>query len=227
VRAAPFGWIVACDGRPMARARAIDEIAPILKAEIVQEVLARVDYRLAVHAAALASGGRGLLLPGTSGRGKTTLAAALMAAGFSYLGDDTVLLDGEALHVRPIPLALATKSGAWPLLSGRYASLATQPIDHRPDGKRVRYLRPRAVVTRPIPVAWIVFPDWHDSDADLAPMPRIAALHQFLSGCYAPRRRLRTEDIASLIAWIGRVDCYRLASGDLDGAVRRLTRLCR
>ena len=46
----------------------------------------------AVHAAAIARGDRVLLLPGSSGAGKTTLCAALLAHGYDFLGDNYVLL---------------------------------------------------------------------------------------------------------------------------------------
>lgn len=46
-----------------------------------------------VHAAVVAHEGRGLLVPGIGGSGKSTIAVACALAGFSYIGDDTVALD--------------------------------------------------------------------------------------------------------------------------------------
>lgn len=43
-----------------------------------------------VHAALVARGGRGVLIPGNSGAGKTTCALACLRAGCTYLGDDWV-----------------------------------------------------------------------------------------------------------------------------------------
>jgi hypothetical protein len=49
--------------------------------------------RYALHASAVAIGGHGVLLAGASGSGKTTVACALIRAGWDYLSDDAILLD--------------------------------------------------------------------------------------------------------------------------------------
>jgi hypothetical protein len=46
-----------------------------------------------IHAALVAKGGRGILLPGRGGAGKTTSALACLLAGLEYLGDDYVGLE--------------------------------------------------------------------------------------------------------------------------------------
>jgi len=46
-----------------------------------------------VHAGAVALGGRGVLLVGTGGRGKSTTALACAQAGFSFLGDDLCVVE--------------------------------------------------------------------------------------------------------------------------------------
>jgi hypothetical protein len=45
-----------------------------------------------LHAAGLTRNGRGLLIAGTSGTGKSTLTLALMRAGFGFMGDDMVFI---------------------------------------------------------------------------------------------------------------------------------------
>lgn len=55
------------------------------------ELLKRAGLYM-VHAAGLAHEGRGLLVAGASGAGKTTLCLALLRAGFGFLADDTVFL---------------------------------------------------------------------------------------------------------------------------------------
>ena len=53
-----------------------------------------------IHAAGLALHGQGVILAGTSGVGKSTLAIALLRAGFQYLGDDTLFLAPAAGGLR-------------------------------------------------------------------------------------------------------------------------------
>jgi hypothetical protein len=63
--------------------------------------------RIFVHAAVVAIDGRAIVLPGRSLAGKTTLCAALLAAGAEYLSDEYAALDRDGLvHPYPRPLAL-------------------------------------------------------------------------------------------------------------------------
>ncbi|MGH6800936.1 MAG: hypothetical protein ACRECZ_05915 [Methylocella sp.] len=55
------------------------------------------------HAAAASRGGHGVLLPGVSGTGKSTLAAFLTGHGFAYLWDDTIAMSRADWALRPLP----------------------------------------------------------------------------------------------------------------------------
>ena len=48
--------------------------------------------RFPLHAAGLSLGGRGVLVPGTSGAESSTVTVSLVRAGFGFLSDDTVFL---------------------------------------------------------------------------------------------------------------------------------------
>lgn len=63
-------------------------------------ILLRYRGRFALHAAALAREGRGVLLIADSDSGKSTAALNLVRQGWSYLSDDTVLLQAEGASVR-------------------------------------------------------------------------------------------------------------------------------
>ncbi|TQF04386.1 hypothetical protein E6W39_21890 [Kitasatospora acidiphila] len=64
------------------------------------------------HAAAAAVGGRGVLLAGTSGAGKTTVLSALAAyAGADLIAADRAAVDEEATHVLGVPLSVRIGSG--------------------------------------------------------------------------------------------------------------------
>jgi hypothetical protein len=227
IETADGGYTVYQDREPVLHVSEAESLTPALKAYLVQRVLAREDYRLAVHAAALARGEHVLLLPGDAGSGKSTLAAALMARGFALLGDDTVLLEDD-FRVRGLPFALAIKAGAWDLLKPYHPSLFGLPVDRRPDGRVVRYLRPGQMAARSLPVRWMVFPSWErSSDPRLKKLPRVEALKRFLPGCYAAARRLPAGDMTRLIAWMEGLDCYTLDSSDLPSALELIERVCR
>lgn len=65
-----------------------------------------------VHAGAVGYRGRGVLLPGGSFAGKTTLTAALLACGAEYLSDDFAVIDSDGcVHPYHCPLRLRTSAG--------------------------------------------------------------------------------------------------------------------
>jgi hypothetical protein len=73
--------------------------------EASREALSRLHFEIAVaarsavfvHAAAVVVGGRLFLFPGRSGHGKSTLAAALVAAGGTYFSDEYAPIDPNGL----------------------------------------------------------------------------------------------------------------------------------
>jgi hypothetical protein len=94
-----------------------------------------------LHAAGLLrEDGRSILVAGTAGSGKTTLALALLEAGLGFLGDDVVLLAERAgrpavlsfprpFHVAPG--ALGPYPALVPLLGERYAGGEKRDLDPR------------------------------------------------------------------------------------------------
>lgn len=56
-----------------------------------------------IHAAALEKDGRGILISGNSGRGKTTSSLSLLRSGYRYLSDDHPLIQDVGTHVDVLP----------------------------------------------------------------------------------------------------------------------------
>lgn len=67
---------------------------------------------LLFHAGGLCRQGKGLLLPGTMGAGKTTLTAWLLSRGFDYLTDELVFVPQGAETIQPFPRPLNFKRPA-------------------------------------------------------------------------------------------------------------------
>jgi hypothetical protein len=72
-------------------ARALFNAAHLFSSLSLLELLKRRD-RFAVHAAAVASAGRAVLIAGPAGAGKTTLSVAAARAGWDFMGDDVALI---------------------------------------------------------------------------------------------------------------------------------------
>jgi hypothetical protein len=68
--------------------------------------------RIFVHAGAVARDGRALIIPGESFSGKSTLVAALVRAGATYLSDEFAVLDDDGfVHPYAKPLWLRSSEG--------------------------------------------------------------------------------------------------------------------
>jgi hypothetical protein len=92
-------------GRGLSHAGALDVLESDLQLFVAQYSRAFVF----VHAAVVGIGGKALLLPGTSGAGKTTLVRALLKAGATYYSDEYALLDGKG-RVHPYARALSVRT---------------------------------------------------------------------------------------------------------------------
>jgi hypothetical protein len=67
-----------------------------------------------LHAGAVAYRGSGIIIPGASFSGKTTLVSALVRAGAEYYTDENAVLDGTGmLHPYPKPLGVREVPGEW------------------------------------------------------------------------------------------------------------------
>ena len=91
-----------CTARPTSPAKSIEETLRDLNLLATT----RTGGSVLLHAGAVEFDGRVVVVTGESGRGKSTLTAALVRAGGAYLTDELVIIDPEDLRVRPYPKPL-------------------------------------------------------------------------------------------------------------------------
>jgi hypothetical protein len=221
------------DGAVVETCRGPEELVPTLKAVLLGVSLHESKDMAAFHAAGLARGDHCLLLPGASGRGKSTLSTALAMTGFALMSDDTmVLTEDTPLAARPLPFGACLKTGAWSALAGRAPQIMELPVHTRIDGLRVRYLLPPRLslhkdADHPLPVRWIVFPHYLEGAAlRMRPLSHTDALHRLMQGFCPLGAPLDKDKVALLVEWIAGVECHDLRYGDLDEAVALLHLLC-
>ena len=170
---------------------------------------------MVIHGAGLAlDDERGLLLIAPGGSGKTTLAAALNAAGYGLLSDDVVpVTQGGELVGLGMPLCL--KAGSWPVLSSCRSDLDESAIVWR-YGAPVRYVPPCGQrvdgLLRP---GLLLFPRYQPcSMAELTALTPEEVL-QGVVEAEAVIRDLNQEKLEAIARWVSSTPAYALTYPDL------------
>lgn len=115
---------------------------------------------LLFHAAALDYNGKGLIMPGTMGAGKTTLTAWLLTRQFNYLSDELVFIANGEDTVQAFPRPLNLKRPSREVLQ-EYLDFSEDNeqifISRHTDLVSATLLNPNSKISQP-PLSLIVFP---------------------------------------------------------------------
>lgn len=197
-----------------------------LKAILTDLYVRSVSEGFLAHGALMVRDGASIFLSGAPGAGKSTLALALAAGGWSYGADDIVrvLPDGRACAV---PFAAAVKSGAWPLVASAWPAINGAATWLRGDGQSVRYLAPPRLAGREARAldAVVLLSRSPGAWARLEPLGPLDALTAIMESAYSCHWRLTGEALARLVARLETARCVRLVYDGLPDAVNALDRL--
>lgn len=138
----------------------------LLRYELIEfavlTLAARSQGLVSVHGACVGRDGRGLLLLGDSGAGKTTIVLQSLLAGFEYLSEDSVFVSPDSLEAVAVPNFLHLRTDC--ARSMRYAlrdSLRDAARIRRRSGERKFVLDLRStgfpVASRPLSLVGLVF----------------------------------------------------------------------
>lgn len=194
-----------------------DRIVPEVKALLTERLAS--SGALLLHGALLGRAGRGLMITGVPGAGKTTLAVALAASGFGYGSDDIVEVAANG-RLAGVPFSPAVKAGAWDLLAAYAPGLARRPVHRRADGLAVRYLPAEWFAAgTALELGWALTLDRRlGAAATLERLEPLAMLAEVLGGAFAGDRACGAQ-VEALAAQLSAADCRRLVYDDLDLAV--------
>jgi hypothetical protein len=203
------------------------EVLPLVVSEVnLAVVRASAARHVLLHAAAVARGEHGVILPAAAGAGKTTLTAGLVRAGLDYVTDEIVAIGRSTGLVQPYPKALSIKRGSWDVLHAlrppaTAAGAAWFGDQWHVDVRRVR-TDAIAGVCRP---SFVVAPCYEPNQpTTLTPMRRAEALVHLMNLAFTDN--LRDRDGFELVAEAtSDAECYRMTVGDLDTACRMITAL--
>lgn len=119
----------------VARSDDRDSILEIYGRQLKMFVAEHARNRIFIHAGAVGWKGQGIIIPGRTFTGKTTLVAELIRAGATYYSDEYAVIDLQGrLHPYPAPLGVR------------------DPLTHRQEK-----VYPERIGTRPLQVSLVVF----------------------------------------------------------------------
>lgn len=200
------------DGSPIAQGP-LGEVIEVIARMVADDAVACYQDGLALHAGCVAWGTRGLLIPGISGAGKTTLTAWLLHQGAAYVTDELVLVSrerglatgwGRPLHVKQGALDRVT---AW--------AQPCQPLHHR-YGAFVPHAALGAACQTPVKPRIVLFVHHvRDAQLSLQRLTRAQAAHRLWS-VTANTVRLPQRGFAQVAALCRQVCAWDLTYADVD-----------
>jgi len=206
----------------------LDQVPPVVHAAIFLAYYDNNFRFLAFHSAAVCAGRQLIILPGKSGSGKSSLTAALVSSGFSYVTDELLLVDLHAETLKGAPLAIGLKPGSWDLIKASCPAIEAMPAFERQDGKTIKYLRPPTLCRDYTldSIGAIVFPSLREGDeASLHPLSAAETFFRLTDAGYDTHRRMSRKDVSLIFDWIGGIPAYELRYRGMDKAVQAISRL--
>lgn len=192
-----------------------------LEIHLLKSIGERVKRALLVHAGAVSYRGKGIMLPGQSGSGKSSLALGLLQRGYNYLSDELAPIDVKSGRLLPFPKPLSIKdTSVFPGL------VDPDRIWHGPavsEAESVWYVQPEEVkrgnISKPVPVRYIFFPTYAAGrKPELYQLEKDEAARKLLE-CTANFHRFGATGLRVISRLVQDADCFELATGDLDETV--------
>lgn len=193
-------------------------LAHFLINEIFYDCIVNNKNHQAVHAAAVAAGGKGILLAGKSGSGKSSLAAWLTVHGLTYLTDELVMFSKEG-RMFPMTRPLCLKSPSYEALKTRIHIDETAILRGR-DGVMIphRILNAQWTASNPA-LDCIVFPTFVAGQPATLTKISSAVSCLKLMECYVNARNIPGHGFREIAAITRNAEAYELHFGSFDGVL--------
>lgn len=197
-----------------------EAMAPDIQASFVHFAMTELLKRRGLytfHATALEKNGRGILIPGFSGRGKTTAFLSLLRSGYRYLSDDHPFfrLHDDRVELLPYPLKINVTEDTisfFPELRAAASSILRAGVPKRYFYAQEVY---SGQLGAPCEPAVILFPEVIDSPHScMEPLPKRLALEMILPhSLLVYDAEVARREFEALARLVQRTDCYRLHFG--------------
>lgn len=178
------------------------------------------DAYLVFHAGIVARGGRAVLMPGTSGTGKSTLTAGLAYSGWRLLSDEFALLRPETSLFYPYPRPISLKNRSIAVMRERLAANRFSRFFHNTPKGTIVYLRPStsalAAMGEPASPALILFPEYRPEEQARAVELRKVEMFALVRSAAVNCDRLGATAFAALGTLVERCRAFRITYRSLD-----------
>ncbi|MEL6644998.1 MAG: hypothetical protein AAFQ79_13790 [Pseudomonadota bacterium] len=150
------------DENPLWGRATLDEARFIVIREAAEILCGRDRVGAVLHGSAIAHGDHAVLVMGDTGRGKSTLAQGLVAAGCGFVSDDHLPLHKNGTDVLCFPTRSAVKPKALKLTEVKQLIRKHGKRSQARDGVTYLELPPFAEVGAKIPVGALIFPEYQE-----------------------------------------------------------------
>jgi len=191
-------------------------------------VLISTSYATALHAACVSRHGRGMLLCGDSGAGKSSLSYACARAGWTYTSDDAsyLLHDSDQPRVIGNPHQVRFRPSASDLFPELIGRNLTPRAEGKPSIEVPTSELPGLITADEASIHYIIFLNRQPSAvAELLPLPKATTLQRFHQSLY-PVEEIQQSQAATL-QHLSATEMYELRYRDLHHAVDCLELLAR
>ena len=209
-------WIEIRDSTGRSERGQLDFVVHCARRWAIESFIAAHPGFLWLHAAAAARDGSVVLLSGSPGAGKSTLAVQLVDRGWTFVADDVVPVDGTSGAALPMPCAPCVRTGS--------PEEGVDPDVFLEQSKRVISVAADRIAATAQPVGAIVFPEFSRGAAPaLSPLSAAAAAWSLTAQC------LRFDDdraqtIGRLFRLAETVPAFHLLYCDPAATAAELTR---
>lgn len=191
------------------------QLSYILMNEVIYHSIDKNNQQHAIHAGAVWKDGQCIVLPGSSGRGKSTLTTWLVKHGYQYLTDELVFLSdsGQVTPLtRPVNLKVTSTHSSW-LLDEE----CQDQIISDNNGSMIphRLLNPHFMAIKPN-VTHVLFPEFQEGAEMVCEKISPALSSLYLMQSHVNARNLSELGIPALSNIVRNCSSYKLTYGSFQ-----------
>lgn len=211
-------WEVLKDDAQLFEKASLTDTANFLMGEVVYHLIENNRDYMAIHAALLSNENGGILLPGESGNGKSSLAIWMTMNGYHYHTDELVLIKSGSLETRVFTRPFNIKAHGLDAISQLMDIPSLQPPASQGDFITMiphRALNPDFIKKSP-PISRILFPKYDkDGENSLNSLSGAAAGIELMK-THVIARNLPGHGFGQLLEIVKSVPAYKLNYNHFD-----------